>query len=124
MTMIEKAARAAAMGYGAKIVVVGGRLGRGGHTNAELAGYGQFGDSAERYSERHWEKFVLAVELALGAIRVPDEAMNSAFVDHRMGRAFWEAGIDAILGSGVSRETGTSGEGGKINTTPSGRQED
>lgn len=32
--------------------------------------------------------------------------------------------LTKMMGSGVSRETGTSGEGRKINTPPSGRQED
>lgn len=64
MSRLERTARAIAFGYAATYVVVGGPLGPGSHTVAEMAGYGQWGDSPSRWAEAHWTEFKLAAELA------------------------------------------------------------
>lgn len=113
MTMLEKAARAAAMGYGQKIAVVRSREGGGAMTRAALAGYGKFGDAAERYADDHWQDFVPAVEWALRAIREPDHAILRDVHDndqlehpdpqYENARNIWRGVIDSILAGNTEK---------------------
>lgn len=55
---VEKLAKLIAFWHGQKMVV-------NSKTVATLHGYGQFGDSSERYMHAHWQEYVSAAEAVI-----------------------------------------------------------
>ncbi len=68
---IERVARAIARGHGAKMTYqpAGDLM----HTVASQAGFGRFGDAADRYAESRWQDYKPAAELAIAVLTGGDD---------------------------------------------------
>lgn len=89
--MVERVARAIATGHGGQMTYIHPQKGM--QTIASQRGYGNFGDSPEKYARNHWKDYEVAAQFAIAAMRIPLEIDPSPVY-----KAFAKAEPDGILG--------------------------